>query len=131
MKLYLAGPMRGYPDFNFPAFFAAAANLRSQGYSVFSPAERDIERDTEQGREHTWKSSDGDIKVAENAGFDRRIAITDDLMYIINQADGIALLPGWEKSKGACAEHWTAQFLDLAIIHLTEEDVYGNPQKAA
>ena len=35
MKLYLAGPMRGLPLCNFPAFDAAAAWLTSKGHIVF------------------------------------------------------------------------------------------------
>lgn len=118
MKLYLAGPMSGYKDFNFPAFFKAAAELRGLGHEVFSPAERDIERDNEQGRAHTYKNETGDIMEAQAQGFDLRYAIADDLEYIIRHADGIALLPGWEKSKGANAEYWTALFLDLEVIFL-------------
>ena len=37
--VYLSGPMTGLPDFNRPAFHAAAAALRAQGYVVINPAE--------------------------------------------------------------------------------------------
>ena len=36
--------MSGVPEFNFQAFDAAAAFLRSQGYEVFNPAEKDRSR---------------------------------------------------------------------------------------
>lgn len=39
MKLYIAGPMTGLPDLNFPAFHAEAARLRALGYEVSNPAE--------------------------------------------------------------------------------------------
>jgi hypothetical protein len=115
MNIYLAGPMRGYPQFNFPAFYKAAAELRAQGHTVFNPAERDIERD---GVDWSEVSQSGDINEIEASGFDRRDAIFDDLQYIIREADAIALLPGWEASKGANAELWTAKFLDLKVIEL-------------
>ena len=38
-RIYLAGPMSGLPDFNYPAFHAAAAVLRAQGHYVENPAE--------------------------------------------------------------------------------------------
>ena len=41
MRLYLAGPMTGLPLWNFPAFATAAAALRADGHTVFSPAEHD------------------------------------------------------------------------------------------
>jgi Domain of unknown function (DUF4406) len=111
--------MRGYPNFNFPAFDSAAAYLRSHGHEVFNPAEKDRELDPE-GK---TLNATGDIVEAEAKGFDRRKAIRADLDYIIDHADAIALLPGWEASKGANAELWLARFLDLNEWHLSEYDV--------
>ena len=41
--VYIAGPMRGYPRFNFDAFDAAQSHLESLGYRVISPAALDRE----------------------------------------------------------------------------------------
>ena len=38
-KVYLAGPITGVVDNNFPAFNAAADTLRSAGLDVFNPAD--------------------------------------------------------------------------------------------
>ena len=38
MKLYLAGPMTGIKDLNFPAFHAEASRLRALGHIVVNPA---------------------------------------------------------------------------------------------
>ena len=40
LHVYLAGPMTGIAEFNFPAFDAAAAKLRDLGYVVFNPPPR-------------------------------------------------------------------------------------------
>lgn len=128
MKIYLAGPMRGYKDFNFPAFIAAAQMLRDMGHTVFNPAERDLERDGEE----MSRSETGNIVEAEAKGFDRRVAIMDDLTYIIEEAEGIALLPGWEQSTGANAELWAAKFLELQVLFLVpEQDVVDLPNSSA
>lgn len=37
--IYVAGPMSGRPDNNYPAFNEAAARLRDAGYTVINPAE--------------------------------------------------------------------------------------------
>ena len=116
MKIYLAGPMRGIPEFNFPAFYAAADNLRSQGHEVFSPAERDNDR---HGVDISKGNATGDeAQATKEHGFNLREALGIDLAWICAHAEAIAVLPGWEKSKGATAEHAVATALGLEVIQL-------------
>lgn len=115
MRVYVAGPMRGIPHFNYPAFHNATKKLREQGHEVFSPAERDIERDgVDWGSAHP----DGDLQAAISNGLSLRQALGDDLAYVCREAEAIALLPGWQNSKGAKAELATAEALGLWVIHL-------------
>ncbi len=120
MKIYVAGPMRGYPQFNFPAFNTAAAELRARGHIVFNPAERDC---TEYGADFGQNNPTGDIVQAAQQGFSLRHAIRDDLTYICMEADAIALLHGWEWSAGALAEKATADALGLEVYYLEEGDL--------
>lgn len=116
MKLYVAGPMRGIQHFNFPAFEAAAAALRRLGHEVFSPAERDIRL---HGGAFSESNLDGDNAKAEREhGFSLRDALADDLDWICRHADGIALLEGWEGSKGASAEIAAAHALGISVFPL-------------
>lgn len=115
MKVYVAGPMTGIANFNYPAFHAASAGLREQGHEVFSPAERDMERD---GKDWGAEQTDGDLQAAKAKGFNRRKALGDDLAWICAEADAIAMLPGWEKSSGARAEKSAAEALGLDVILL-------------
>lgn len=114
MKIYLAGPMRGYKDFNFPAFFEAEDDLTSQGHTVFNPARRDVEA---HGPE-VCKSETGDLADIAHVGFNHREAMKADLSWICDHAEAIALLPGWEKSKGATVEKALADCLGLESIYL-------------
>jgi len=116
MKIYVAGPMRGIPEFNFPAFNAATEKLRAEGHIVFNPAEKDNQR---HGTDISKGNVAGDEKLAaEQHGFNLREALADDLNFICREADAIALLPGWENSKGANAERATALALGIEIIVL-------------
>ena len=117
MKIYLAGPMRGIPEFNFPAFHAAAAKLREAGHEVFSPAERDIERHG--GVDISAGNATGCEKEStEKHGFNLRVALGEDLAWICAHAEAIALLPGWIRSRGATAEHATALALGLQVVNV-------------
>lgn len=116
MKIYVAGPMRGIPEFNFPAFKAAAEKLRAEGHTVFNPAEADNDR---HGVDISKGNVTGDESIAASQhGFNLREALGHDLAFICGEADAVALLPGWQNSKGAIAERATGIALGLEIIEL-------------
>jgi Domain of unknown function (DUF4406) len=112
--IYIAGPMRNYPQFNFPAFHSTAAKLRRLGWEVFSPAERDEDI---HGPDFAKNAKDGALEEVSDTGFSLRRALGDDLWFITQRADAIFLLKGWEKSKGALAEKATAEALGLAVYY--------------
>jgi len=114
MKLYLAGPMRGIKDFNFPAFDLAADVLRSYGYEVFNPADRDREKHGA----GVGISPTGDLKDVAHTGFNHRETMTHDLQWIAAEADGIATLPGWQDSKGAQAEIALALAIGIEVLSI-------------
>jgi hypothetical protein len=115
-KVYVAGPMRGIPEFNFPAFHAAADMLRQIGCTVFNPAAKDNER---HGTDISKGNAAGCEEIAaKQHGFNLREALGLDLAWICAEADAVALLPGWQKSKGATAEKATAEALGLLVVEL-------------
>jgi len=109
---YVAGPMRGVPQLNFPAFDAASAWLAEQGYAVFNPAQMDRERgfDVKDLPEDTdWNC------IPEN--FDLKECISEDLKAVQN-CDVLVLLPGYEKSMGCAAELAVARWAGKKIADL-------------
>lgn len=113
MKIYVAGPMRGKPDFNFPAFDKASAFLRRLGHTVFNPADRD---------RSVLPEGFDDLPLAEREAtiirdIDAREALAADMKFIAEEAEGIWMLEGWETSLGARAEHALATALKLRIFY--------------
>lgn len=122
-RIYLAGPMQGYPEFNFPRFNAVAAALRAAGHTVFNPAQRDVER--HHGVDISKGTTGSLEEIKTKHGFSLRQALHEDLEFICLEANKIVLLPGWEKSNGAQAEHRTAVALiseGMELEYLTEGD---------
>jgi hypothetical protein len=100
--LYLSGPMSGLPDNNYPAFHAAAAQLRAAGYTVINPAELGLPPGLE------W------IEYM-------RAAIT---AMMLGKAEALAMLPGWPHSDGAKAEWELALslgFQSVMVEHWLQE----------
>jgi hypothetical protein len=102
-QIYIAGPMSGYPEFNFPAFFTAAYTLERQGWKVWNPASKD----GEEGVKKDVSFASGDDQQLMKSGWDFKDAFHWDVHKVI-YADAIYMLPGWEKSSGARAEHAVA-----------------------
>jgi hypothetical protein len=101
--------MRGYPEFNFPAFMAKTAELRAQGHWVFNPAERDVEK----GFDPTGLT--GSMEELADHDFDLRAALAADTEFICKEATHIWMLPGWSRSTGATAERALAIALGLVV----------------
>lgn len=101
MRLYLAGPMRGYPRLNFDAFDRATERLRGRGYSVQSPAENDRQN--------------GFDPVTASGGLGLRQVMADDLGLVCLWADAVIVLHGWETSRGALAEALAAWAIDKPV----------------
>jgi hypothetical protein len=122
MNIYLAGPMRGIPEFNFPAFDEAAARGRALGHHIISPA--DLDRDAG----FSEKGQDGKVNAtghSETITLDfMRGAINRDVASIVGTAgapgvDAVAMLPGWENSRGAKGERALAEWLGIPILDAT------------
>lgn len=90
-KVYIAGPMTGYPELNYPLFHSTAERLRAMGFEVVSPAELNPLTET------------------------YRNAMKKDICALI-ECDHILLLDGWEKSKGASLERHIAEVLGIEQI---------------
>lgn len=119
--------MRDIPQFNFPAFREGAALLRAEGHEVFSPAEHDEATFGEGFADDN--ASGSEVDAAKKAGIStdnlRRMLFGADLDWICKNADAIALLPGWENSKGVRAELATANALGLEVWYMFKSDEEG------
>ena len=89
VRVYIAGPMRGYENWNYPLFNRATAALRRSGAFVVNP-----------------------VEISQFAGTPEEIERNPSLLFhlleadiaLLKTCDAIFLLPGWEESKGAKME---------------------------
>jgi len=110
---YLSGPMRGLPKFNFPAFDKAAEAGRALGHTVISPA--DLDREIGHTEDDLLEDVNSPAKMRMFADRD----CTAILSLRAERGDGIALLPGWERSTGALAEIMLARWIGLVVYDAT------------
>ena len=95
IKIYIAGPMSGYPGLNWGAFDRKEKELRDAGWDVVNPAKMDRDRGID-------PHSLGEYDYEDAAGRD---------IHALYNCDAIYLMAGFQFSKGACweralAKHW-------------------------
>jgi hypothetical protein len=112
MVVYISGAMTNVPGFGFKYFDEAAKDLRARGYEVISPAELD----DPEVREWALKSPDGKVKNTPN-GIRYGDFIGRDIPLVMEDADALVMLEGWEKSKGARIEAYSGWLLDKPIYY--------------
>lgn len=91
MKLYIAGPMTGLDDHNFPAFNEAAVLLEECGYTVENPADQGV-----------------------IDGWEWHQYLRVDLAKML-KCEGVATLLGWTTSRGAKLEVHVARELGMQV----------------
>lgn len=94
MKIYIAGPMTGYDDFNRPMFNAVAQQVTNSGHVALNPA-----------------TLPGGLSQRE---------YMDICMAMLRCADAIHMLHGWASSEGAVAEHAMAKKLGIKTSYQFE-----------
>jgi Domain of unknown function (DUF4406) len=107
-SVYIAGPMDSVGgNFNFPLFDHIAERLRASGCFVFSPA--DHAREVLGPEEKIFAMDKATIRAV------RKTLLKYELGWIIDNADFVLMLPGWESSRGATAERTVALAVDIPV----------------
>lgn len=90
MKIYIAGPMTGIPEYNRPAFFQAAEDIAGQGHIPLNPA-----------------------VLPDGLSEPDYMCVC---LAMLQRADAVHMLDGWRNSQGARAEYGLARKLGLNIF---------------
>lgn len=96
MKIYIAGPMTGLPGYNLLAFAEAAERLRQLRFDARNPGHRGV-----------------------IDGYGWQDYMRDGVRMLLD-CDAVALLDGWEGSRGASLEVHVARALSLPVRPLHE-----------
>jgi hypothetical protein len=102
---YLAGPMKGHPCHNYPAFEKAVWRLREEGHTIISPHEINAPMAFKTIEERNALASE---------------CLKKDIMALLI-CNRVMVLPKWEASAGVRLELHIAQMLGMEIVYLSEE----------
>ena len=103
MRVYLSGPMSGYPESNYPRFNWLAMRLRLKGHEVMNPAE-----------------FDGGVQ-----GYSWYYYLSRDLSMLVwrrltGRLDALVLHGRWWESTGAKLETMIAVCLRMRVLPVQE-----------
>lgn len=113
MKIYIAGPMTGHKDWNFPAFFEVETQLIALGHDPVNPAHNDGA---------TVQEALESAGSPESPNNPWRWYMRRDLPHVL-EVDALCVLPGWQKSKGASLEVTVAKAIGLPIMVLKDGEL--------
>ncbi|MBR6604578.1 MAG: DUF4406 domain-containing protein [Prevotella sp.] len=107
-RIYISGPMTGIEPREYRRRFREAETiLRRHGYGCINPC-------------RVWPCRFPWLYRLMNALLGKRLTyaviLAYDLILLMTRADGIAMLPGWETSRGARIENYTARHFPLMGI---------------
>lgn len=107
-RIYLSGGMSGIPRNEYQRKFREAERiLHRHGYGVINPC-------------RVWACRWSWIYRAMEWALGKRWAyaavLCYDLILLMTRADGIAMLPGWEQSRGAQIENYVARHFPMMGI---------------
>lgn len=103
-RIYIAGPMTGVLDLNFPEFDRVTKELRADGFNVISP------------HEHTGP-------VMEGSDSDAYAWVLARDIMLLSECSTVILLDGWEDSTGANLE---VAFAKATTKHIVTYETYKN-----
>ena len=114
-RIYISGPMTGIEPREYRRRFREAETiLRRHGYGCINPC-------------RVWPCRFPWLYRLMNALLGRRLTyaviLAYDLILLMTRADGIAMLPGWQSSRGAQIENYVAMHFWMQGISkaVTEE----------
>jgi len=110
LKIYIAGPMSGIEDWNFPAFFEAEEQLKELGHETLNPATNDGA---------SLEVAIQNAISARDSGATWSSYMRRDLHSLV-LSDSLCLLPGWQSSEGASLEVYVAKALGIPLYILRD-----------
>ena len=117
-RIYISGPMTGIEPREYRRRFREAETiLRRHGYGCINPC-------------RVWPCRFPWLYRLMNALLGKRLTyaviLAYDLILLMTRADGIAMLPGWQASRGAQIENYVSMHFWMQGISKAVTDEIGN-----